>query len=278
MPAAPTHRSQVSGSPWPGIYAAQLVSGRHYGRHAHDYFGFGVLEQGAQRSSSGRRIVDAHAGDILTHNPGEMHDGRPLACAARAWRMVYVEPEVMALLASEEADTNADVALALPVLSDAPMRAAVLRLHTHLAQWQAGRQDALACEEALVQACGHLLARNSTRARKQEALTPANLERARQRLADDLADAPTLAELAVLAGLSRYQVLRRFAAAYGVPPHTWLMQRRAEHARSLIRQGLALAEAATAAGFADQSHMTRIFTRQFGFTPGAWQRAQSGVQ
>jgi AraC-like DNA-binding protein len=34
-----------------------------------------------------------------------------------------------------------------------------------------------------------------------------------------------------------------------------------------------LAHAAAAAGFADQSHMTRIFTRQFGFTPGAWQQA-----
>jgi AraC-like DNA-binding protein len=278
MPAAPTHRSQVSGSPWPGIYAAQMVSGRHYGRHAHDYFGFGVLEQGAQRSSSGRRIVDAHAGDILTHNPGEMHDGRPLACEARAWRMVYVEPEVMASLASEAAESHAEVTLALPVLSDAPMRAAVLQLHANLAQWQAGRQDALACEEALVQACRHLLARNSTHSAKQEPEAPANLERARQRLADDLQVAPTLAELAALAGLSRYQVLRRFAATYGVPPHTWLMQRRAEHARALIRQGSGLAQAAAASGFADQSHMTRIFARQFGFTPGAWQRAQARPQ
>jgi AraC-like DNA-binding protein len=34
-----------------------------------------------------------------------------------------------------------------------------------------------------------------------------------------------------------------------------------------------LADTAAASGFADQSHMTRIFTRHFGFTPGAWQRA-----
>ena len=30
---------------------------------------------------------------------------------------------------------------------------------------------------------------------------------------------------------------------------------------------------AAACGFSDQSHMTRTFARQFGFTPGAWQRA-----
>jgi AraC-like DNA-binding protein len=41
----------------------------------------------------------------------------------------------------------------------------------------------------------------------------------------------------------------------------------------LIRRGTSLADTAAASGFADQSHMTRIFTRHFGFTPGAWQRA-----
>jgi AraC-like DNA-binding protein len=95
----------------------------------------------------------------------------------------------------------------------------------------------------------------------------------RDRLADDAAETPTLAELASLAGLSRYQVLRRFEKVYGVPPHAWLLQRRAERARGLIRGGAGLAAAAAACGFADQSHMTRVFVRQFGFTPGAWQKA-----
>jgi AraC-like DNA-binding protein len=67
--------------------------------------------------------------------------------------------------------------------------------------------------------------------------------------------------------------LRRFEKAYGVPPHAWLLLQRGERARSLIREGSTLAQAATSCGFADQSHMTRLFVRQFGFTPGAWQRA-----
>lgn len=76
-----------------------------------------------------------------------------------------------------------------------------------------------------------------------------------------------------MAGISKYQVLRRFQKAYGLPPHAWLLQQRAERARRLIRDGSGLALAATSAGFADQSHMTRVFVRQFGFTPGAWRRA-----
>src|SRR5437660_81246 len=43
--------------------------------------------------------------------------------------------------------------------------------------------------------------------------------------------------------------------------------------RVLVRDGVTLAAAAAETGFADQSHLTRVFARQFGFTPGAWRRA-----
>ncbi|HYU29433.1 MAG TPA: AraC family transcriptional regulator, partial [Gemmatimonadales bacterium] len=100
-----------------------------------------------------------------------------------------------------------------------------------------------------------------------------DLQQVRERLADDSARVPSLADLAQLTGLSRYQVLRRFERAYGLPPHAWLLRRRAERARVLIRDGVTLAAAAAETGFADQSHLTRVFARQFGFTPGAWRRA-----
>jgi AraC-like DNA-binding protein len=78
-----------------------------------------------------------------------------------------------------------------------------------------------------------------------------------------------------MAGLSKFQLLRRFEKAFGLTPHAWLLQQRAERARGLIRSGAGLAQVAAACGFADQSHMTRLFARQFGFTPGAWQQAMN---
>jgi AraC-like DNA-binding protein len=41
-------------------------------------------------------------------------------------------------------------------------------------------------------------------------------------------------------------------------------------AQALIAEGRALSEAAAAAGFADQSHLTRHFSARFGITPGRW--------
>lgn len=161
------------------------------------------------------------------------------------------------------------------VIRDARLRHALLRLLAHLERWHrdpAGNcADLLACEEALVETCGLLLDRHANTAVEREAC--AGMAQVRDRLADEALAAPSLGELARMAGLSKYQLLRRFQKVYGVTPHAWLLQQRAERARGLIQGGAALAAVAASCGFADQSHMTRIFTRQFGFTPGAWQKA-----
>jgi AraC-like DNA-binding protein len=270
MHAPAGHQCEVLGSPWEGVYATRIRSARHYGRHSHGTFGFGVVDEGAHRSSSGRGTVEAFAGDIVTTNPGEVHDGRPLGAPSRAWCTVYVEPSVLAGLGPGAAG---GLAITRPVLADPQLQRATRGLMRVLRDWQQGRAERLACEEALVQACGLLLARHTTSAPPRD---PAGLplQQVRDRLAADLLAPPTLAELATLAGVSRFQLLRRFALQVGCTPHAWLVQQRCERARSLIRQRMPLADAAAAAGFADQSHMTRSFTRQFGFTPGAWRRAQ----
>jgi AraC-like DNA-binding protein len=273
MDQAPAHHCRLLGSPWAGVYATAISSARHYARHTHATFGLGVVDRGAQRSASGRGTVDAFAGDVVTTNPGEVHDGRPLGGPTRSWRTVYVEPEWMATITG---DTRA-LAITRPAFADRELACATRRLLAAMEAWQRGQRDALACEVALVAACGLLLERHSTLPPPPPA-PAAPLAAVRERLADDLLAPPSLGELAVLAGLSRFQLLRRFAAAYGFTPHAWLLQQRAERARGLIARGAGLAAAAAAAGFADQSHMTRIFTRHFGFTPGAWRQASARPQ
>ena len=102
---------------------------------------------------------------------------------------------------------------------------------------------------------------------------PAGIAIARSRLDDDLTAPVSLAELAQAAGLSRFQFLRSFTRATGLPPHAYLVQRRLQHARRLIAIGTPLADVAAASGFFDQSHLTRHFVRCFGIAPGAYAAA-----
>ena len=109
--------------------------------------------------------------------------------------------------------------------------------------------------------------------RRAPRAVPDAIRHARALIDEDPAALVTLADLAAACGLSRYQVLRAFTRATGLTPHAYQVQRRLLLARSLIRGGTALAEAAAAGGFADQSHMTRLFVRAYGLSPGRYAQA-----
>ncbi len=269
------HACRVLSSPWAGVFATDIDSAYQYNRHWHTTFGFGFIERGAHRSLSGRGIVDARAGDVITTNPGEVHDGRPLGGASRRWRMVYLDPAAMASMAGPCEVQRGDVRLTRPVLRDPALIPVLRQLVRRLERWSAASHptpDAiLGCEEALVRSCGLLLKSHSTATPSPD--VRGDVAHVRERLADELVSPPPLSELAACAGLSRYQLLRRFERAYGLTPFEWQRQVRAERARALIGSGGGLAEVAAACGFADQSHMTRTFAGHFGFTPGAWAAA-----
>ncbi len=111
-----------------------------------------------------------------------------------------------------------------------------------------------------------LAAHSTARPRREDGPT-ACIRRARHRIDADPAAPLTLIDLAKEAGLSRYQLIRAFARELGLTPHAYILQRRIALAQRMIRTGCDLAEVATAAGFCDQSHLTRWFVRQFGVTP-----------
>jgi AraC-like DNA-binding protein len=82
-----------------------------------------------------------------------------------------------------------------------------------------------------------------------------------------------LQHLAGAAGVTRFQVIRDFKLITGLTPGTYIRNRRLRLACCLIEQGSGLSEAAAAAGFADQSHLTRAFKLSHGITPGMFRQA-----
>lgn len=265
------HRCDVLAAPWAGFHLVSTESARHFGRHWHTTYGLGLLEAGAHQSASGRGPVEAFAGDLVTTNPGEVHDGRPLGVDSRRWHTLYAEPAALQALLGRTDDLGE---ISRPVIQDAAVARVLLQALRRLRTWPHLQADAaarLACEESLVHAFGLAFTRHGTQ--PQEAPAQPALTQVHARLCDAPLQVPSLGELAQLAGLSKFQLLRRFRAAYGMTPFAWLQHQRAERARAWIARGMDLSRAAAAAGFADQSHMTRVFLRQFGFTPGAWRKA-----
>jgi len=101
-----------------------------------------------------------------------------------------------------------------------------------------------------------------------------------QRLHDRLSDAPTqshrMAQVERDSGLDRFTLARMFKRRFGTSPYRFLIQRRLEVAKDLMRDALPLAHVAAAAGFADQSHFTRQFRATNGLSPGQWRNLYCG--
>jgi AraC-like DNA-binding protein len=250
----------------PGVEAIEAASDHVFPRHTHEQFGIGVILSGAQRSLSGRGMVDAMPGNVITVNPGEVHDGMPIGDQGRVWTMLYFDPAVIVEAMADIRHSAAVYELKRPVLDDREAAWDFLKLHRIVT----GGYPALEAESLLLSLVDRLI---SERAVSPMDSAPSSLRHAREMIDDAPADDVTLGDLAGVSGLSRFQVLRAFAAETGLTPHAYLMQRRADLARRLIRQGLALADAAAASGFADQSHMTRMFVSKYGVTPGAYAAA-----
>jgi AraC family transcriptional regulator len=83
-----------------------------------------------------------------------------------------------------------------------------------------------------------------------------------------------LTELAGVACLSSYHFSRSFKQTTGVGLHYYVMQRRLERAKTLMRRtNQSLAVIAQEAGFADQRHLNAAFRREIGVTPGQFRAA-----
>jgi AraC-like DNA-binding protein len=106
-------------------------------------------------------------------------------------------------------------------------------------------------------------------------LAPWQERRAKEMLASKLDGDQSLQDIAASCGLSVSHFSRAFRQSTGLPPHRWLLRHRIEIAKELMEnRKRSLAEIAVKAGFADQSHLTSVFSRQVGASPGAWRRAR----
>jgi AraC family transcriptional regulator len=82
--------------------------------------------------------------------------------------------------------------------------------------------------------------------------------------------------LARLTKLSVSYFARAFKCTFGCPPHVFLLRRRMERAQGLmLKSNAPLSEIAIECGFADQSHMSRLFRQYTGESPAAWRRARA---
>lgn len=250
-----------------GIETLRAFFGGHaFDRHAHESLSVGLTDRGVQRFRYRGRQHDSTSGGMIVLHPGESHDGECGAEGGFSYRMIYLDPGY-----GQELLLEAGLGSALPFTSDPLLRDAGLR-RSFLALWDALGEagDILRQDEALTEVW-RALARD--RAGRRAPPMPGKLTQVRDALADAPEQPWSLDELAAIAGIGRFALCRSFRRAHGLSPHAYLLARRLARARQDLAAGVPAAEAAIAAGFVDQSHLTRNMKRRFGMPPGRFARA-----
>ncbi|MES2936629.1 MAG: AraC family transcriptional regulator [Pseudomonadota bacterium] len=270
--AAPLHLWKPGSLPGVTLLRADGMA-QTFARHTHDDYALGVITRGALGFDYMRGHEVAAAGEINLVVPGEPHSGRPAQGDSWGYRMFYVEPGV---LRQALPPGQAEAAFDRGVIRDPVLAHAIVRLHRDLED--GADASPLEVQSRLLALLAHWVRRHAQADRRaaRAAKPIPEARRAHDYLEAHWRDKPTLEQLAQLEGLSAWQLLRAFVRQHGLPPHAWLVQRQVREARRLLEAGLPIAEAAQAAGFADQSHLNRHFKRMLGLTPGQYRACLRG--
>ncbi|MEO0457919.1 MAG: AraC family transcriptional regulator [Cyanobacteria bacterium P01_A01_bin.114] len=107
--------------------------------------------------------------------------------------------------------------------------------------------------------------------RQQTGLDSKKLEQVRAYIDAHLSEDISLAELAKVAGLSKFYFSEMFKQSLGLPPYRYVLLQRIERAKQCLREGnLPISDIALHCGFADQSHLAKHFRKSVGTTPRAF--------
>ena len=257
----------------PGLGNLELLQAHYrrqnFGPHFHEGFVVGIIEAGALGYRYQGRDHVASAGEINLALPGEVHNGFAAAATGWQYRMFYFSPWYMERLTSSPDSEPALIRIRGGKIKDPDLAGRLWALHCSL---ENPDLSLLEQEAALTLVMTELVSRHAeTRpAPGRAGKDPRAVRRTKEYIRAHLDRNISLAELSLLAGLSRFHLLRVFKEAVGLTPHAFLLQVRLNQARSLLSRGEPIAQAALDSGFFDQSHLNRVFRKIYGVTPGVF--------
>jgi AraC-like DNA-binding protein len=246
-----------------------------FATHTHDAFVVAVTEFGGARIKS-RGVTDvARASGLFVSNPEEPQSSWMGDSSRWRYRSMYLTQAAIDVVA-DGLGIEAVPYFTRNIFSDPDLVRSFATLHQAL---ETGA-DRFREHELLISAFGDLFGRRGSGGDRIE---PAPRDRILVRKITDLvrerfAENLLLGDLAATAGLSIFQLIGLFKRTIGTTPHVYLTHVRLNAACRHLGLGHSIAEAAVAAGFCDQSALTKHFKRAYGITPLQFAKAAASTR
>ena len=234
---------------------------QRFAPHTHDTYAIGTIERGASRVHFRGAMVTHGVGDVITIDPHEPHTGEPAGPDGWTYRMIYVPVALM------PAHGDGTPRFARSAYHDPELAARLIETHLVLESPAPSAEKLAALRHFLRLLCERWAsaAGDARGCRRTDAL-----EGVRLHLESHHAQRVAIADVAELARMSTFHLIRQFRRAYGLPPYMFLEQVRISRAREMLQRGERISDIAYMTGFSDQSHFTRRFKRVVGVPPGQY--------
>ncbi|GAB3457814.1 helix-turn-helix transcriptional regulator [Actinophytocola sediminis] len=231
-----------------------------YPMHTHDAWTLLIVDDGAVRFALDRHEHGALRSLVTLLPPHVPHDGRSATPHGFRKRVLYLDHTLLdPALAGSAVDQ--------PGLADPALRTRIHQLHDTLLR----PADGLAAQSRLALVADRL--DQHLRRRVGDARPSADrglAGRLRELLDHRVRSGLSLADAATMLSAHPAHLVRSFSREFGIAPHQYLTGRRVDLARRLLLAGMPPSAVATAAGFYDQAHLSRHFTRIVGTSPARY--------
>ncbi|HEX6628360.1 MAG TPA: AraC family transcriptional regulator [Gemmatimonadaceae bacterium] len=249
-----------------GPFSVQLLEyqpGIVLPRHQHGRASLSLTLAGSQRERVGRQQYDCVAQSVAVKASGVEHSNHVGAAGTRG---MFVE-----MAAETEAELCEVIGggLGFGCHDDYHTRHLTLRIARELRLRQPA--SSLFVEGLLFELLGNIARTRRAAASRRDA---PRLQRAVEYLEEHYRDRITCVEVASHAGLHPSSLADLFRRQLHMSLGEWVRNRRLDFARNALRGAKTpISSIAFQAGFADQSHLTRLFRDRFGVTPAEYRRA-----
>jgi AraC-like DNA-binding protein len=243
------------------VFHARFVE-HAYPVHTHDTWTLLIVDDGAVRFDLDHHERGALRSQVTLLPPHVPHDGRAATPAGFRKRVLYLDESLL--------DGGlVGAAVDHPGFRDVTLRQRIDQLHSTLAL----PGDELEAQSRLTLIVDRLRRHLRSDEMRPPSRPDGSLARRLRALLDErVPSGLSLDEAAAVLHAHPTHLVRAFTREFGIPPHLYLTGRRVDLARRLLLAGGRASDVAQAAGFYDQSHLTRHFRRMLGTSPGRYAR------
>jgi len=242
-------------------------------KHFHDEFLIQIISRGRNIFFCNGHEYVGRPGDVVLINPGEIHNGTCVPNEPLEYKVFYIENEKLnSILASKKLGVTVPFLFGQTLVKDAFLFHKINRYFDRLSG-NIYDPDELFTNylEILLRIAGKYISGKFPDADEfvyHKEIMQFVKEYIHNHLDDDL----SLNHLSKLFAISPFHFLRLFTKYTGLTPHQYILVRKIEKAKSLLRKRNSVVDVAFSLGFSDHGNFTKSFKKMSGLTPTQFQR------